>query len=71
VVVGFHFTFPLIGHVEKDGAKYRLIPSAWHPTFLRATFGAARLALGPGDFAKRCVSQFVRSMHLHLYEVAG
>ncbi len=31
-VVGFHFTFPSIGHVEKDGTKYRLIPSAWNPT---------------------------------------
>src|SRR5499427_2138320 len=31
-VVGFHFTFPSIGHVEKDGSKYRLIPSAWNPT---------------------------------------
>src|SRR6201981_2950481 len=31
-VVGFHFTFPSIGHVEKDGAKYRLIPAAWNPT---------------------------------------
>lgn len=31
-VVGFHFTFPSIGHVEKDGDKYRLIPSAWNPT---------------------------------------
>jgi glyoxylase-like metal-dependent hydrolase (beta-lactamase superfamily II) len=30
-VVGFHFTFPSIGHVEQDGAKYRLIPSAWNP----------------------------------------
>ncbi|MDA9437461.1 MBL fold metallo-hydrolase [Bradyrhizobium sp. CCBAU 51627] len=30
-VVGFHFTFPSVGHVEKDGAKYRLIPSAWNP----------------------------------------
>jgi len=30
-VVGFHFTFPSIGHVEKDGAKYRLIPAAWNP----------------------------------------
>ncbi len=30
-VVGFHFTFPCIGHVEKDGAGYRLIPSAWNP----------------------------------------
>ena len=32
LVVGFHFTFPSIGHVEKDGPKYRLIPSAWNPT---------------------------------------
>jgi glyoxylase-like metal-dependent hydrolase (beta-lactamase superfamily II) len=31
-VVGFHFTFPSVGHVEKDGDKYRLIPSAWNPT---------------------------------------
>ena len=26
-VVGFHFTFPSVGHVEKDGSEYRLIPS--------------------------------------------
>jgi glyoxylase-like metal-dependent hydrolase (beta-lactamase superfamily II) len=31
-VVGFHFTFPSIGHVEKDGKGYRLVPSAWNPT---------------------------------------
>jgi glyoxylase-like metal-dependent hydrolase (beta-lactamase superfamily II) len=31
-VVGFHFTFPSIGHVERNGNKYRLIPSAWNPT---------------------------------------
>jgi glyoxylase-like metal-dependent hydrolase (beta-lactamase superfamily II) len=30
-VVGFHFTFPSIGHVEKDGDKYRLIPAVWSP----------------------------------------
>jgi len=30
-VVGFHFTFPSIGHVEKDGNKYRLIPAVWSP----------------------------------------
>ncbi len=30
-VVGFHFTFPSIGHIEKDGTKYRLIPVAWNP----------------------------------------
>jgi len=31
MVVGFHFTFPSIGYVEKDGSKYRLIPIAWNP----------------------------------------
>jgi hypothetical protein len=31
LVVGFHFTFPSIGHVEKDGSKYRLVPIAWNP----------------------------------------
>jgi glyoxylase-like metal-dependent hydrolase (beta-lactamase superfamily II) len=30
-IVGFHFTFPSIGHVEKDGKGYRLIPAAWNP----------------------------------------
>jgi glyoxylase-like metal-dependent hydrolase (beta-lactamase superfamily II) len=30
-VVGFHFTFPSIGHVEKDGTRYRLVPVAWNP----------------------------------------
>ena len=31
LVVGFHFTFPSMGHVEKDGDKYRLVPIAWNP----------------------------------------
>jgi glyoxylase-like metal-dependent hydrolase (beta-lactamase superfamily II) len=30
-VVGFHFAFPSVGHVEKDGKSYRLIPAAWNP----------------------------------------
>jgi glyoxylase-like metal-dependent hydrolase (beta-lactamase superfamily II) len=30
-VVGFHFQFPSIGHVEKEGTGYRLVPSAWNP----------------------------------------
>jgi glyoxylase-like metal-dependent hydrolase (beta-lactamase superfamily II) len=30
-VVGFHFTFPSVGHVEKEGNGYRLIPAAWNP----------------------------------------
>ena len=31
LVAGFHFTFPSMGYVEKDGAKYRLVPIAWSP----------------------------------------
>jgi glyoxylase-like metal-dependent hydrolase (beta-lactamase superfamily II) len=31
LVVGFHFTFPSVGHIEKDGSKYRLVPVAWNP----------------------------------------
>jgi glyoxylase-like metal-dependent hydrolase (beta-lactamase superfamily II) len=31
LVVGFHFTFPSLGHVEKDGTRYRLVPAAWNP----------------------------------------
>ena len=30
-VIGFHFSFPSVGHVEKDGAGYRLTPAAWNP----------------------------------------
>jgi hypothetical protein len=25
-VTGYHFPFPCVGHVEKDGSGYRLIP---------------------------------------------
>jgi glyoxylase-like metal-dependent hydrolase (beta-lactamase superfamily II) len=31
LVVGFHFTFPSMGYVEKDGPRYRLVPIAWNP----------------------------------------
>jgi glyoxylase-like metal-dependent hydrolase (beta-lactamase superfamily II) len=31
MVIGFHFNFPSMGYVEKDGANYRLIPAAWNP----------------------------------------
>jgi glyoxylase-like metal-dependent hydrolase (beta-lactamase superfamily II) len=31
LVAGFHYTFPSLGYVEKDGAKYRLVPIAWNP----------------------------------------
>jgi glyoxylase-like metal-dependent hydrolase (beta-lactamase superfamily II) len=29
LVTGYHFSFPSAGHVEKDGAGYRLVPIAW------------------------------------------
>lgn len=32
LVIGFHFPFPAMGYVEKDGANYRLVPVAWSPT---------------------------------------
>lgn len=28
-VIGYHFSFPSVGHVEKDGAGYRLVPASW------------------------------------------
>jgi len=31
-VVGFHYQFPSIGHVEKTDTGYRLVPAAWNPT---------------------------------------
>lgn len=30
-VVGYHFPYPCVGHVEKAGAGYRLVPVAWDP----------------------------------------
>jgi len=30
-LAGYHFSFPSVGHVEKDGAHYRLVPAAWNP----------------------------------------
>jgi glyoxylase-like metal-dependent hydrolase (beta-lactamase superfamily II) len=30
LIAGFHFAFPSLGHVEKDGANYRLVPVAWN-----------------------------------------
>lgn len=30
-IVGYHWPYPCIGHVEKDGAGYRLVPVAWDP----------------------------------------
>ena len=31
MIQGFHFPFPALGHIEKDGANYRLVPVAWSP----------------------------------------
>ena len=31
LVQGFHFPFPGLGHVEKDGNAYRVIPAPWTP----------------------------------------
>jgi glyoxylase-like metal-dependent hydrolase (beta-lactamase superfamily II) len=28
---GFHYPFPALAHVEKDGAGYRVIPASWSP----------------------------------------
>ena len=30
LVIGYHFAFPSIGHVEKAGTGYRLVPVAWN-----------------------------------------
>lgn len=32
LVQGFHYPFPGLGHVEKDGSAYRVIPAPWNPT---------------------------------------
>ncbi|HEX2942561.1 MAG TPA: MBL fold metallo-hydrolase, partial [Rhodopila sp.] len=29
LVAGYHFSFPSLGHVEKTGTGYRLVPVAW------------------------------------------
>jgi len=31
-VQGFHYPFPALGHIEKDGRGYRLVPAHWSPT---------------------------------------
>jgi glyoxylase-like metal-dependent hydrolase (beta-lactamase superfamily II) len=31
LIQGFHFPFPGLGYVEKDGAGYRFVPAAWNP----------------------------------------
>jgi glyoxylase-like metal-dependent hydrolase (beta-lactamase superfamily II) len=32
LVQGFHFPFPGLGYIEKDGANYLLVPVAWNPS---------------------------------------
>jgi glyoxylase-like metal-dependent hydrolase (beta-lactamase superfamily II) len=29
---GYHFPFPAVGNIEKDGSGYRWVPAAWNPT---------------------------------------
>ena len=29
LIAGFHFSFPSLGYVEKDGNNYRLVPIRW------------------------------------------
>jgi hypothetical protein len=31
-VQGFHYPFPGLGNVEKDGGGYRVVPAPWNPT---------------------------------------
>jgi hypothetical protein len=31
LVIGYHFPFPGLGYVEKDGPGYRLTPALWVP----------------------------------------
>ncbi len=30
-IVGYNFPYPCVGHVEKGGKGYRLVPVAWDP----------------------------------------
>jgi glyoxylase-like metal-dependent hydrolase (beta-lactamase superfamily II) len=30
-ISGFHWSFPSVGHVEKDGNGYRMVPEVWNP----------------------------------------
>lgn len=32
LVQGFHFPFPAVGRLEKDGDGYRWTPAPWNPT---------------------------------------
>jgi glyoxylase-like metal-dependent hydrolase (beta-lactamase superfamily II) len=30
-IQGFHYPFPALGHIEKDGSGYRVVPAPWSP----------------------------------------
>ena len=32
LIAGSHYPFPSLGHAEKDGTSYRLVPIAWNPS---------------------------------------
>jgi len=32
MVQGFHYPFPSVGHIEKAGSGYRVVPVPWNPT---------------------------------------
>ncbi len=31
LVQSFHFSFPAVGYIEKDGNGYRHVPVSWNP----------------------------------------
>jgi len=31
-VQGYHYPFPGVGNIEKDGSGYRVVPVAWNPS---------------------------------------
>jgi glyoxylase-like metal-dependent hydrolase (beta-lactamase superfamily II) len=31
LIQGFHFPFPALGYIEKDGSAYRMVPASWNP----------------------------------------
>ena len=31
MLAGFHFPFPAVGHIEKDGSRYEFVPTYWNP----------------------------------------
>jgi glyoxylase-like metal-dependent hydrolase (beta-lactamase superfamily II) len=51
LIQGFHFPFPALGHIEKDGASYRMVPVAWS---LSEPFATARLPASRAMRYYRC-----------------